>query len=209
MKERVSKLTCIPHAPTLLENAVYNEWQFQAFKWRAIRQKTSFIWVAKIILAKVQKGYKLLLKNIESAFPINMHIFTICPLLLQSFRKYCWVVSEELRWQTVFSWIFHFGQISKFKKAVIPRKKIESKSTADMNMIYTICPSLPQSFRKICWAVSEELRLRTVSVVSYILAKFLSLKRALLQEKKLTHILMWLRAPTHTHRHSSEASGEY
>ena len=29
MKERVSK-PHIPHAPTLLENAVYNEWQFQA-----------------------------------------------------------------------------------------------------------------------------------------------------------------------------------
>ena len=29
MKERVSKLT-YPYAPTLLENAVYNEWQFQA-----------------------------------------------------------------------------------------------------------------------------------------------------------------------------------
>ena len=30
MKERVSKQAHIPHAPTLLENAVYNEWQFQA-----------------------------------------------------------------------------------------------------------------------------------------------------------------------------------
>ena len=29
MKERVSKLT-YPHAPTLRENVVYNEWQFQA-----------------------------------------------------------------------------------------------------------------------------------------------------------------------------------
>ena len=29
--ERKSEQAHIPHAPTLLENAVYNEWQFQAF----------------------------------------------------------------------------------------------------------------------------------------------------------------------------------
>ena len=28
--ERKSEQAHIPHAPTLLENAVYNEWQFQA-----------------------------------------------------------------------------------------------------------------------------------------------------------------------------------
>ena len=31
MKERVKERAHIPHAPTLLENAVYNECQFQAF----------------------------------------------------------------------------------------------------------------------------------------------------------------------------------
>ena len=30
MNERKSEQAHIPHAPTLLENAVYNEWQFQA-----------------------------------------------------------------------------------------------------------------------------------------------------------------------------------
>ena len=35
----------------------------------------------------------------------------------------CWAVSEELRWQTVLSNIFHFGQISKFKKGVTLWKK--------------------------------------------------------------------------------------
>ena len=33
----------------------------------------------KIILAKVQKGYKLLLKKIKSAFPVKMHIYILCP----------------------------------------------------------------------------------------------------------------------------------
>ena len=33
----------------------------------------------KILLAKVQKGYKVLLKKIESAFPVKMHIYTLCP----------------------------------------------------------------------------------------------------------------------------------
>ena len=33
----------------------------------------------KKFLAKVQKGYKLLLKKIKSAFPVKMHIYTLCP----------------------------------------------------------------------------------------------------------------------------------
>ena len=47
VNERKSEQAHIPHAPTLLENAVYNEWQFQAL---ATGNRT-------------KKGYKLLLKN--------------------------------------------------------------------------------------------------------------------------------------------------
>ena len=61
--ERKSEQAHIPHAPTLLENAVYIEWQFQAF---ATGNRT-------------KKGYKLLLKRIKSAFPVKMHIYTLCP----------------------------------------------------------------------------------------------------------------------------------
>ena len=32
-KERKSEQAHIPHTPQLLENAVYNEWQFQALLW--------------------------------------------------------------------------------------------------------------------------------------------------------------------------------
>ena len=39
-----------------------------------------------------------------------------------------------------FSSIFHFRQISEFKKGVNPRKKMESKFPVDMH-IYTLCPS--------------------------------------------------------------------
>ena len=39
-----------------------------------------------------------------------------------------------------FSSIFHFGQISKFKKGVILRKKIESKIPVDIH-IYILCLS--------------------------------------------------------------------
>ena len=49
--ERKSEQAHIPHAPTLIENAVYNEWQFQAL---ATGNGT-------------KKGYKLLLKRIKSA----------------------------------------------------------------------------------------------------------------------------------------------
>ena len=56
-----------------------------------------------------------------------------------------------------FSIIFHFHQISKFKKGVIQRQKNWIKISVDMH-IYTSCPSLLKSFRKFCWAISEELR---------------------------------------------------
>ena len=71
-------------------------------------------------------------------------------------RKFCSAVSEKLRQQTVLSNIFHFGQISKFKKGVTPRKKIESKFPVDMHN-YTLCPSFLRSFTKFCYTVSEEL----------------------------------------------------
>ena len=52
--ERKSEQAHIPHASTLLEKAVYNEWQFQALG-TGNRKK---------------RGYKLLLKRIISAFPV-------------------------------------------------------------------------------------------------------------------------------------------
>ena len=72
-----------------------------------------------------------------------------------------------------FSSIFHFGQMSKFKKGVFPRKKMESKFPVDMH-IYTLCPSQLQSFTKFYWAVSQELCWQIVSVESFMLTKFLS-----------------------------------
>ena len=37
------------------------------------------------------------IKKVESKFPVDMHIYTLCPSLLQRFRKFFWAVSEELR----------------------------------------------------------------------------------------------------------------
>ena len=51
-----------------------------------------------------------------------MHIYTLCPSLLQSFRKLCWAVSEELRWLTFLRSIFHFGQILSSKRAQLWEK---------------------------------------------------------------------------------------
>ena len=78
LNERKSEQAHIPHAPTLLENAVYNEWQFQAL---ATGNRT-------------KKGYKLLLKRIKSAFPVKnayLHIMSFITtkfheILLRCFR---------------------------------------------------------------------------------------------------------------------------
>ena len=73
----MSEQAHIPHAPTLLENAVYNEWQFQAL---ATDNGT-------------KKGYKLLLKRIKSACKnAYLHIMSFItkkfhPILLSGFRE--------------------------------------------------------------------------------------------------------------------------
>ena len=79
MKERVSNLT-YPTLQHCLRNAVYNEWQFQALVMGNQTEKSvSSEYEHKIILVKVQKGYKLLPKKNKSAFPVKMHIYTLCP----------------------------------------------------------------------------------------------------------------------------------
>ena len=66
-------------------------------------------------------------------------------ILLSGFR--------EVALTNFFTSIFHFRQISKFKKSVTPRKKMESKFLVNMH-IYTLGPSSLQSFTKFCRAVS-------------------------------------------------------
>ena len=119
----------------------------------------------KIILAKVQKEYKLLLKKIKSAFLVDMHIYTLCPSLLQSFTKFCWAVWVKLRWRIVLSSIFHFGQISKFKKGYFSQKKIESEFPVDMH-IYMVGPSN----YKVSWNSDEQFQ----SCVDKLFQKYLS-----------------------------------
>ena len=43
INERKSEQAHIPHAPTLLENAVYNEWQFQAIVTGNLTKKGTYI----------------------------------------------------------------------------------------------------------------------------------------------------------------------
>ena len=80
----------------------------------------------------------------ESENPMDMHIYMVCHSQLQSFTKFCWAVPVELRWRTVWSSIFNFCQISKYKNGHYSQKKIESKFPVVMH-IYTLCPSLLQS----------------------------------------------------------------
>ena len=76
MKE--SEQAHIPHALKLLDKEFYNEWQFEALVTGKSDRKPVSSKLHKIILAKVQKVYKLLLTKIISAFPVKMHIFTLC-----------------------------------------------------------------------------------------------------------------------------------
>ena len=89
----------------------------------------------KIILAKVQNRFKDQISiSCKNAYLHIMSFITtkFHAILLSGFSG---VVLTNC-----FSSIFHFRQISKFKKGINPRKKMESKFPVDMHM-YTLCPS--------------------------------------------------------------------
>ena len=54
-------------------------------------------------ISKLTKGATPRKKN-ESKFHVDMHIYMVCPSQLRSLTKFCWVVSEELRWQEKQDW---------------------------------------------------------------------------------------------------------
>ena len=122
--ERKSEQAHIPHAPTLLENAVYNEWQFEALGTGNGTKKGIYIAPQKDQISISNKNAYL---HIMSFITTKFHA-----ILLRVF--------SEVVLTNCFSSIFHFHQISKFKKGINPRKKMESKFLVDMHM-YTLCPS--------------------------------------------------------------------
>ena len=83
MKEKVSKLTypTLKHCLRMLYTTNGNSKHFS--DGHLDRKPVSSV------LAKVQKGYKLVLKKIKPAFSLQKHIYTLCPSLLQSFTKFC------------------------------------------------------------------------------------------------------------------------
>ena len=103
-------------------------------------------------------------KKFESKFLVDMQIYTLWPSILQSFTKFCWAVSEELRWQTVLSSIFYFGQISKFKMGVTPRKKINSNFScgyADLHIMSFITTKFHEILFQRCQSSCADKKNRT------------------------------------------------
>ena len=84
---------CIPLLwKVVLVNQVVNH------KWILVIKDThNGLTVVSLSLAKLflsSKRSKLREKKIETKFPVDMHIYMVCPSQLQSFRKFCWAVSE-------------------------------------------------------------------------------------------------------------------
>ena len=105
----------------------------------------------KIILAKVQKGYKFLLKKIKSAYLHIMSFITIKfnEILLSGFSG---VVLTNC-----FSSIFHFLQISKFKKGHCSQKKKLNQnvlwictSTHYVLLYYKVSGNSVERFQRSC-----------------------------------------------------------
>ena len=135
---------------------MYNEWQFQALgtgNWTkkgikiapkkdqiSISCKNAYLHIMSFITTK---SHVILLSGFSGV------VLTKCFSIYLSFSSNFEVQKERNSEKKngikscankKNSSIFHFGQISKFKKGVTPRKKIESKFPVDMR-IYTFCPS--------------------------------------------------------------------
>ena len=106
-----------------------------------------------------------------------MHIYTLCASILQSFTKFCWAVSEELRWQTVSVVSFILVKFQKGRHSEIKDFLWICTSTHYVLHYYIFSRNSVKRFQRSC---ADKL----FWVVSLILAKFLSSKRASFRERK-------------------------
>ena len=124
-----------------------------------------------------------------------MHIYTLCPSLLQIFTKFRWAVSEELCWQTVLSSFFHFGQISKIKKRVTREKKL------NQNFLW-ICTSIWYVLHKdkASWKSVERLKCSCADKLFRSIFHFCQIsmfKKGIITGKKLNQNFLWICTSTH------------
>ena len=153
--------------PSLLQS-------FTKFFWAASEELcwqtvlvVSFIW-SNFLVQKGRNSWK----KIESKFPVDMHIYTLC----LHYYRVSWNSVE--RFQR--SWddkLLNFGQISKFKKGVFPIKKMNQNflriciSTHYVLHDYKVSQN---SFEQLQRSCPDKL----FWLVFFILVKFLSSKRA-------------------------------
>ena len=78
-------------------------------------QAASEVYLGKFFSSKGHNSHKFR----GSKLPGNMHNYIWCPYYLPSFMKFCSVVSEELRWQTVWR---TDGQTDRTKTICLPTK---------------------------------------------------------------------------------------
>ena len=87
-------------------------------------------------ISKFKKGVNPR-EKMESKFPVDMHIYTLCPSYNYKFQEILLSRFRGVALTNCFSSIFHFHQISKFKKSVIQRKKMFFNDPAATE-IYTL-----------------------------------------------------------------------
>ena len=130
MKESVSKLT-----NPMLQHCLSKS----KHQWRAIGQKLVSSELHKIMLVKVQKGYKLLLKKDQISISCKNAYQHIMSLITTKFHEILLIGFSGVA--NCFNIIFNFGQFLSSKRGITPRKKkIESEFPVNMH-IYTFSPS--------------------------------------------------------------------
>ena len=122
------------HYFKFLRNSVEH---FQELRWQTVFSNVS------LILVKFLRSKRALLREKKNWIKIScgyahLHIMSF---IITKFHEIQLSGFRGAALSNCFSSIFHFGQISKFKRGVTPRKKkTESKFPVDM-YIYTLCPS--------------------------------------------------------------------
>ena len=73
----------------VLHNYKVSRYSVKPFQWSCAEE---LFWVVSFIVVKFLSSKRGITprKKMESKFPVDIHIYTLCPSLLQSFRKYCW-----------------------------------------------------------------------------------------------------------------------
>ena len=120
----------------------------------------------------------------ESKFPVDMHIYTFCPSLLQSFRKFCWADLVELCWQTVSVVSFIFVKFRSSKMGIAPRTRNRIKMSHGYAHLH-IMSFITTKFQEILLSGFRGVALTHCFSSIFFFRQISNFKKSVIQRKKM------------------------